>query len=457
DMAVGPDGSTYVTQGGIVTQSGIASGGTGTSHAGAVLRISPDGRHATTFATAAREPFITVHPITGVVTGTDQQGHYIPSSVAYLIREGDHFGFLEDHPTRLTPPLVWIPHQQDSSSSSQAWFLGDGMGAWNNRLLHLSYGTGRLFLISPDLEAPVPQAAAIPLDLKTDLPLLHARMHPRGDAMFLAGFQIWGTRTSTRWALGRLRPGEAPITTALAARSAADGVVLDFGGTLAPESVRPESLSVRAWNYQRSSAYGSGRYQIDGAPGTTTLGVGAAVLSHDRRSVFVYLPHLTPVMQLEVRHEFKLADGTAASGVVYFTIHQPHPLDLAAGGFPPFDRSSAAVVVATQPEEPPSVARGRQLSEALGCLACHSTDGTVEGRIGPTWHGLFGATRQFVDGTTDVADELYLREKILDPLKRRVTTQQAEMPSYRGVVNESELESLVMYIRSLGRRRPPSD
>jgi hypothetical protein len=54
-----------------------------------------------------------------------------------------------------------------------------------------------------------------------------------------------------------------------------------------------------------------------------------------------------------------------------------------------------------------------------------------------------------VDGSTELADEIYLRAKILDPMKKRVTTGPAEMPSYRGVVSESQLESLVLYIKSL--------
>lgn len=165
-MAMAPDGSTFITQGGIVNQSGIKSGGTGTAHSGGFLKISPDGRSSTLFAKSAREPFVTVHPTTGIVTGTDQQGHFIPSSAVYLIREGDSFGFLEPDPANLAPALAWIPHDQDTSSSSQVW-SGGGMGPWSDRLLHLSYGTGRIFVISPDLTAPIPQAAVIPLDFKT--------------------------------------------------------------------------------------------------------------------------------------------------------------------------------------------------------------------------------------------------------------------------------------------------
>ena len=453
DMAVAPDGSTFVTQGGIVTQSGIAAGGTGTSHAGAVLRIAPDGRQAEVFAEKAREPFLTVHPQTGMVTGTDQQGHYIPTSAVYLIRRGASFGFLEENPTRLTPPLVWIPHEYDSSSSSQVWLAGEHMGVWKDRLLHLSYGSGRLFIVQPDLEAPTPQGAVIPLDLKTDLPLLHARMHPRGDSVFLAGFQIWGTRAATPWALGRLRPSNTPISTAVGARSFKEGVILEFGQPLDPASVRPEAVSVRAWNYRRSAEYGSGRYTLDGEPGTVTLGVAQTIVSADRRHVFVHLPDFPATMQTEVRHDWQLSDGSPARGVAYFTVHEPASVDLAAAGFPNVDLTTTRVVVARQEQEPPSIERGRALAESLGCVGCHSADGNTEGQIGPTWRNLYGSTRTFVDGTTDVADEVYLREKILDPLKRRVTLSQAEMPSYRGVVTEDQLDALILYLKSLAQRQ----
>ncbi len=457
DMAIGPDGFTYITQGGITTPSGIGSGGTGSIHTGAVLKISPDGRSSETFATGAREPYLTVHPKTGMVTATDQQGNWIPSSVVYHVRKGDHYGFLEDNPTKLTPPLVWIPHEQDISSSSQVWMIGEGMGPWNGKLLHLSYGTGRVLIITPDEDAPTPQGAAIPLDLRTDLPLLHGTMHPSGNSVYLTGFEVWGSRAIVPWGLVRLRPGTQPVTTAIAARSVRDGVILEFAQPLDPESLRPENVNVRLWNYQRSSAYGSGRYNLAGEPGTTAWGIAQAVPSRDRKSVFVHLPNLPPVMQAEVRHDFRLADGTPARGAAYFTIHEPHGLNLAAAGFPDVDMSKAAQAIVVKAEEPPSVEVGRTISESLGCIVCHSPDGRTEGFVGPTWQGLFGSTRNFVDGTSDVADEVYLREKILDPMRRRTMTAPVEMPSYRGVLTEQQLESVILYIKTLRapRRGPP--
>ncbi len=449
DMAMGPDGSTYVTQGGIVTRSGLISGGEGTPHTGAILKISPDGRSSQVVAMGAREPFVAVNPKTGVVTATDQQGHWISSSVCYLVRPGDNYGYVQPEVAKASPPLTWIPYDQDTSSTSEAWMMGAKMGAWDNKLLHLSYGTGRVFVISPDLTAPTPQGAVIPLDLKTELPLLHARMSPQGDALYLIGFQIWGTRTTTNWAIGRLRPGPTPIVTALSAQSTADGVILTFDSPLDPASLGAEKVLARGWNYKRSAAYGSGRYALDGAAGTTPQGVAQTVLSADKKSVFIHIPKLPAMAQLEVRYDFKFANGTLARNAVYFTIHQPRPLDLVKAGFTGVDMNKAAVIAAVAKEPPATVAQGKALSESIGCVACHSIDGTTEGKVGPTWKKLFGAKRVFADGTSEVADEAYIRDKILDPSLKKIKAGQVEMPSYRGVLSEQQIESLVLYVKSI--------
>jgi glucose/arabinose dehydrogenase len=102
DMAVDKDGSTVVSQGGIART---------TPCAGAITRISADGRNAQILSERAREPYVTLHPTKGWLTSTDQQGNFIPSSVCYLVRKGDSFGFGEEHPQKLTPPpRVDPPH-----------------------------------------------------------------------------------------------------------------------------------------------------------------------------------------------------------------------------------------------------------------------------------------------------------------------------------------------------------
>jgi cytochrome c2 len=313
-----------------------------------------------------------------------------------------------------------------------------------------------LFVISPDLDAPIPQGAAIPLDLETDLPLLHARTPPGGGAVWFAGFQIWGTRTKTMWSLGRLRPDpDSPIVTPVAARSNTHGVVLEFARPLAPASVTPAVVGARAWDYRRTAEYGSGYFVLGGSiPGTTPQGVSQTVLSADGRSVFIHLPALTAAMQLEVRHNFQFTDGGPASpGTVFFTIHQPRPEDLAQSGFGAVDLTRRDIVPGSELPEEISAKQGRELAVQFGCAACHFTDPATQTTLGPTWQRLFGSTKRFADGTTGVADQAYLREKILNPQKRRLEgATMVEMPSYAGVLTEPQLESLILYIMTLSRQ-----
>ena len=65
---------------------------------------------------------------------------------------------------------------------------------------------------------------------------------------------------------------------------------------------------------------------------------------------------------------------------------------------------------------------------------------------------MHGARREFIDGKSKVADDAYLRESILDPAARVLTgynPKDVGMPSYRGILNDQDIESVVMFIKSL--------
>ena len=69
---------------------------------------------------------------------------------------------------------------------------------------------------------------------------------------------------------------------------------------------------------------------------------------------------------------------------------------------------------------------------------------------------MFGnpAHAVFVNGQAEkvLADEAYIRESILNPTaKTAAGFEQGEyaMPSYAGVLNASQIEALVLYIKSL--------
>lgn len=83
----------------------------------------------------------------------------------------------------------------------------------------------------------------------------------------------------------------------------------------------------------------------------------------------------------------------------------------------------------------------------LNCAACHSLDGSA--LIGPTWKGLFGTERKFADGSTAVVDETYLRSSILNPNEKIVLGYPAQMPTFKGILTERQIDGVIEFIKSV--------
>ena len=103
---------------------------------------------------------------------------------------------------------------------------------------------------------------------------------------------------------------------------------------------------------------------------------------------------------------------------------------------------------------PPSVEEGRRIYERYGCMACHGReDDPTVSRLGPTFKGLYGSERTFLEGAVRVtATEAYLRESILEPAAKIVPGFNRigmGMPSFAGVLTEHQIESVILYIKSL--------
>jgi mono/diheme cytochrome c family protein len=114
----------------------------------------------------------------------------------------------------------------------------------------------------------------------------------------------------------------------------------------------------------------------------------------------------------------------------------------------------AALAEARKPEKEPeaSVQLGEQLVGQYACGTCHNEDGS-DGGIGPTWAGLFGSTSQGIDADgntiTITKDEAYIRESIVAPgAKKTAGYEQGVMAAY-DYLSDTEIESLVLYIKSL--------
>jgi cytochrome c oxidase subunit 2 len=99
-----------------------------------------------------------------------------------------------------------------------------------------------------------------------------------------------------------------------------------------------------------------------------------------------------------------------------------------------------------QPQGDDLAHQGEALFRSLGCSGCHAPNASVHA---PDLHGVYGRMVHLSDGRALIADGAYLRDSILLPNKDVVAGFQPIMPSFRGVVTEEQLTSLLAYLKSL--------
>lgn len=98
--------------------------------------------------------------------------------------------------------------------------------------------------------------------------------------------------------------------------------------------------------------------------------------------------------------------------------------------------------------DPDAAVRGEIIANRIGCLACHTINGTPGS--GPTWRGLAGSSRPLQSGEVVTADDVYLTNSIVAPGSEVVAGFDNLMPpDYGETLTEQEVGDLVEYIKSL--------
>jgi len=100
-----------------------------------------------------------------------------------------------------------------------------------------------------------------------------------------------------------------------------------------------------------------------------------------------------------------------------------------------------------QPEGDDLAHQGAALFVSRGCSGCHAGSSNVHA---PKLAGIYGRSVQLSDGRTIVADEAYIRDSILQPKRDIVAGYEPIMPSYAGILDDGEVQSLIAYIRAQG-------
>lgn len=106
--------------------------------------------------------------------------------------------------------------------------------------------------------------------------------------------------------------------------------------------------------------------------------------------------------------------------------------------------SSAARVIGTVS----LVEQGKALYQNKGCASCHYPDRPGV-KVGPSHQGLFGSRVELKNGKTIIANENYIRNHIENPQTNVVKGFDPIMPTFKGLLTETEMNALIAYIKSL--------
>ncbi len=112
--------------------------------------------------------------------------------------------------------------------------------------------------------------------------------------------------------------------------------------------------------------------------------------------------------------------------------------------------TAAPAAMATAPAGTPSpalVQTGQALMQQLGCVGCHSVNGSKQ--VGPTFKGLYGSQVTLNNGQTVTADAAYIRQSILQPNSQIVQGFQPNIMPNFGQLSDQQVQALIAYIESL--------
>jgi hypothetical protein len=309
DLQTDPQGNFYFAKGGPVNPGGRGWGPL-SEHNGCLFKISKDGEKFEVYATGLRAPNGVGMSPTGQVSVGDNQGTWVPVDYIHFVKQGDfievpdlaHRG--DAVPEKYSEHLCWIPYDMDNSCGSHVWVTSDKFGPLKGEMLYLSYGKSSLFTVLKEKVGNSMQGGVVKLPLKFDTGIMRARFNAQDGQLYVAGLRGWQTNGAKDGALQRVRYTGRPATIQNSLRVTDKGIHIGFTNNLETASASdPGNYSIQQYTYKWSKEYGSPEFKVSDPTqkGRDTVEIKSVTVSPDKKSVFLEVPGLQPVMQMRIK------------------------------------------------------------------------------------------------------------------------------------------------------------
>jgi hypothetical protein len=292
---------------------------------GTLIKVSKDGQKTEIIATGFRAANgVCLNP-DGTFIVTDQEGHWNPMNRVNWVKKGGFYGnmFGFNPPADSTEkgmelPLVWVDRERDQSPSELLWVDSKKWGALDGKLLNLSYGYGKVFVVPFEKIGKQVQGGVFELPVpRFSTGVMRGRFNPGDGQLYLCGLSAWGSTQPQLGGLYRIRKVDQPMVIPVGIKATTQGIELNFTDELDAKSVADTAhYTVKTWDLLRSRKYGSKHYNEQ------TLTVTKATLGKDKKSIQLDIPQIKPTWGMEIQYRVKDDRGKAVVGLVQNTIHQ---------------------------------------------------------------------------------------------------------------------------------------
>ncbi|MBX3401558.1 MAG: hypothetical protein KF873_22740 [Gemmataceae bacterium] len=306
------------------------TGDTDTPTGGTLIRILKDGSKAEVFCTGFRHPIgLGISP-TGIITGADQEGNWMPATRIDQYKSGGFYGDMRAHhratpPNTYDEPLCWLPREVDNSAGCQVWVPNDERwGALAGLPLHFSYGRCKAYVLLRQEIGDIVQGGVAELPVRFLSGSRTGRFHPKDGSLYVVGLNGWQTAAKADGSLQRMRLTGKPLDVPVKMEVVPEGVKLTFSRELDAKAVaNPANYRAAWWGYRWSGEYGSKRWKVSDpkVEGQDDVPVESAERI-DGKTVFVKLKGGSkPAMSVQLGYNLLAADGKPVVGSTFFTIH----------------------------------------------------------------------------------------------------------------------------------------
>ena len=293
-------------------------------HHGTLLRVSADGEKTDILATGFRAANGVCLNEDGSFIVTDQEGHWNPKNRINWVREGGFYGNMmgyhdvtDESDSAMEQPLVWITNSFDRSPSELLWVDSEKWGPLNGRLLNLSYGYGKVYVVPHEEVDGQMQGGMIQFPIaQFPTGVMRGRFHHADGQLYACGMFAWAGNQTQPGGMYRLRYTGEPVHLPVELKARKGGVELTFTEPIDAESAMElKNYQLKTWSLKRTRSYGSKHYDE-----AASL-VNAVEVSKDGKHVFMSIPNLKPTWCMEIKYQLKGANGRSFSGTIHNTIH----------------------------------------------------------------------------------------------------------------------------------------